>query len=105
MSGRRSSPPITSCVAAGIAAHGGRVERTAGDSFFALFAGPEAALDAAASVQRALAAYAWPGEPGALKVRMGVHTGEVERSAAELTGLDIHLAARVEARRTAVRSW
>ena len=50
-------------LAAGIAAHGGRVERTAGDSFFALFAGPEAALDAAASVQRALAGTPGPASP------------------------------------------
>ena len=83
-------------LAAAIAAHGGRVEHTAGDSFFALFPEPEGALDASIAVQRALAGQAWPESAGELRVRMGVHTGVVERSATELTGLDIHLAARVQ---------
>jgi predicted ATPase/class 3 adenylate cyclase len=84
-------------VGGAIAQHGGEVERTAGDSFFALFTDPEHAVSAAAAGQRALSAHAWPEQAGDLRVRMGLHTGWVERSADELTGLDIHLAARVEA--------
>src|SRR5262245_35433591 len=72
-------------VGGAIQAHGGRVENTAGDSFFALFDAPERALTAASAAQAALA----------VRVRMGVHTGVVERDAHELIGLDIHLAARV----------
>src|SRR3954451_10527947 len=79
-----------------IAAHGGRVEGTAGDSFFAVFPDAGEALDAAVSAQRALSARRWSSATGEVRVRMGLHTGVVERSAAGLTGLDIHLAARVE---------
>src|ERR1700754_4149641 len=72
-------------VAGAIAVHGGSVQRTAGDSFFALFDVPEGALAAATAALGALA----------VPVRMGIHTGVVERDAHELSGLDIHLAARV----------
>ena len=47
-------------------------------------------------MQRALAAHAWPGGEH-VRVRMGVHTGEAERTAAGLVGLDVHRAARVAA--------
>src|SRR5262245_19551643 len=43
-----------------IAAHGGTVVDTQGDSFFASFPGALAAVGAAAEAQRALAAHAWP---------------------------------------------
>lgn len=78
-----------------IALEGGVVERTAGDSFFALFDDPGAALSAAASAQLALEQEPWP--DAAPPVRMGIHTGAVTRTAGELQGLDIHLAARVMA--------
>ncbi len=45
-------------VGGAIAQHGGEVERTAGDSFFALFTDPERAVSAAAAGQRALSAHA-----------------------------------------------
>lgn len=61
-----------------IGAHGGEVERTSGDSFFALFADPDRAVRAAIDAQRALTAHAWPGRVGELRVRMGVHTGRME---------------------------
>ncbi len=79
-----------------IAQCGGEVERTEGDSFFALFDGPDAALAAAVAGQRALANHPWPPELGELKVRMGLHTGKIEGPVGDLVGLDIHLAARVE---------
>ena len=80
-----------------IKTQGGHVERTAGDSFFALFGEPSSAVTAAVDAQRALSTRDWPDAVGELHVRMGLHTGTVERSAGELTGLDIHLAARVAA--------
>jgi hypothetical protein len=60
-----------------IGGHGGVVvtSRGEGDSFFAAFASAVAAIEAAGACQLALAGEAWP--PGAaLRVRMGVHTGE-----------------------------
>jgi class 3 adenylate cyclase len=84
-------------MAAAIAAHGGQVERTAGDSFFALFASTADAVAAAAEAQHRLGEYPWPADAGAVKARMGLHRGVVRRDEHGLTGLDIHLAARVEA--------
>src|SRR5690349_700540 len=80
-----------------IEGHGGTVERVMGDGFFALFADAGAAAAAAVDAQAAIAAHAWPAAADGLCVRMGIHRGVVERSASDLTGLDIHLAARVEA--------
>ena len=58
---------------------GGRVFRTVGEAFRAVFADPFAALVAAVAVQRAAAAEPWP--PGLpIRVRMAVHSGAcVER--------------------------
>ena len=68
--------------------------RTEGDSFFCVFASAIDACQAAATAQRSLAAYAW--ENGqALRVRMGLHTGEAPLVGNEYIGLDVHQAARV----------
>src|SRR6266576_2237066 len=57
--------------------HGGVVvtSRGEGDSFFAAFASAVAAVEAAGVCQLRLKAEAWP-EGAALRVRMGLHTGE-----------------------------
>src|SRR5215212_8326355 len=60
-----------------VAAHGGTVFQQAGDSCSAAFANPSAALGAALDAQQALYCEA-RGEIGAIKVRMALHTGEVE---------------------------
>src|SRR3954467_6171227 len=83
-------------VGSAIEARRGRIEGTAGDSFFALFASAADAVAAAPGARRPLAALPWPPD-GDVKVRMGLHRGEVRRDEHGLTGLDIHLAARVEA--------
>jgi len=68
--------------------------RTEGDSFFCVFARAIDACAAAAAAQRSLAAYAW--ENGqALRVRMGLHTGEAPLVGNEYIGLDVHQAARI----------
>ncbi len=68
--------------------------RTEGDSFFCVFASAIDACQAAATAQRSLAGYAW--ENGqALRVRMGLHTGEAPLVGNEYIGLDVHQAARV----------
>ena len=79
-----------------IAARAGFVEGTAGDSFLAMFTDPRAAVTTAVEVQRALGAHAWPGELAALRVRMGLHSGVVDRLGKGFVGIDIHLAARVQ---------
>src|SRR3954452_2900447 len=75
-----------------IAAHDGQIESASGDAFFALFASAGAAVAAAADAQRRLGGLSFP-----VKVRMGLHRGDGRRDEHGLTGLDIHLAARVEA--------
>ena len=84
-------------VARAIERHGGYVEAIQGDGFFAAFADARGAVDAALDAQRALGATAWPGGIEALRVRMGVHTGYVERTELGYVGLEVHRAARVGA--------
>jgi predicted ATPase/class 3 adenylate cyclase len=83
-------------VRSSLAAHDGQEVTTQGDAFFAVFSSPRACVAAVLEMQRAIRAHAWPaGEQ--VRVRMGVHCGEAERTAAGLVGLEIHRAARVAA--------
>jgi class 3 adenylate cyclase len=63
---------------------------TAGDGFLALFDGPARAIRCALAVTQRVS------ELG-LSVRVGVHTGEVERPGTEVRGIAVHIAARVAA--------
>ena len=79
----------TMCAVA-IAAHGGRVVKTTGDGVLATFDAPGRALRCADALRRALA-------EADIHVRCGVHTGEVEIRGADIGGIGVHIAARVEA--------
>jgi predicted ATPase/class 3 adenylate cyclase len=79
-----------------LAAHEGTELTMMGDGFFAAFSSPRACVVAVLEMQRALAAHAWPGGERVL-VRMGIHTGEAELTAAGPVGLDVHRAARIAA--------
>jgi class 3 adenylate cyclase len=59
-----------------IEAHRGRVVKTTGDGFFAVFDTTSDGIAAALTGQQALIAESWPTETGPLQVRMGLHTGE-----------------------------
>jgi class 3 adenylate cyclase len=61
---------------------------TAGDGFFAIFDGPARAIQCACAVRDAVR------EIG-LEIRAGLHTGEVERRSSGITGLAVHVGARV----------
>ena len=76
------------------AAHEGHEVDTQGDSFFVVFVRATQAVAAAVAIQRALAAEAWP-EGEAVRVRIGLHTGEPIRTAAGYTGMDIIRGARI----------
>jgi class 3 adenylate cyclase len=76
------------------AAHEGHEVDTQGDSFFVVFPRATQAVAAAVAMQRALATAAWP-EGGAVRVRIGLHTGEPIRTAAGYTGLDVIRGARI----------
>ena len=70
--------------------------RTEGDSFFCVFQSALDACGAAADAQRGFATHKWP-EGGAIRVRIGLHTGEAPLVGNEYIGLDVHHAARVAA--------
>jgi len=67
-----------------------------GDSVFAVFASPLAAVTAALAAQRALAVASWP-DGVEVRVRMGLHTGEGILGGHNYVGLDVHRAARISA--------
>jgi class 3 adenylate cyclase len=67
---------------------------TAGDGFFATFDGPARAIHCACAIRDTVA------ELG-LQIRAGLHTGEVERNGPAVTGLAVHVGARVAALATA----
>jgi predicted ATPase/class 3 adenylate cyclase len=67
---------------------------TEGDAFFAVFTSPRAAVATAAEVQRSLAAEQWP-EGAAVRVRIGLHTGQGIVDGGTYVGLDVHRAARI----------
>jgi LuxR family maltose regulon positive regulatory protein len=73
--------------------HGHEVD-TQGDVFFVVFARATDAVAAAVAAQRALVNHAWP-EGVAIRVRMGLHTGEPHLLSEGYVGLDTHLAARI----------
>jgi len=80
-----------------IMVNGGWVDGVEGDAFFGTFSHVAAALEAAVAAQRALRAESWPADVGEVRVRMGLHCGEVVRTETGYVGLDIHLTARVAA--------
>ena len=77
-------------------AHGGREVDNQGDAFFFAFPRANAAVSAAVAAQRALAEHPWP-EGTAVRVRMGLHTGEPAVGEERYVGLGVHRAARIGA--------
>ena len=73
---------------------GGEGIATQGDAFFVAFRRPKDAVRAALAGQSSLATHAWP-EGAALRVRMGIHTGEASVADGEYHGIAIHRAARI----------
>jgi predicted ATPase/class 3 adenylate cyclase len=76
--------------------HGGHVVKTTGDGLHAVFASAYDALSAASDSQRALVTADWDGIE-ALRVRMGIHTGEAEVRGGDYYGGAVNRAARVSA--------
>jgi class 3 adenylate cyclase len=68
--------------------HRGRLVRTTGDGILATFDGPGRAIRCAQNLRDALA-------PLGVAIRAGLHTGEVERRGDDISGIGVHIAARV----------
>jgi predicted ATPase/class 3 adenylate cyclase len=81
---------------AAFASHAGQEQGTEGDSFFVVFTSAREALAAAIEGTRAMAAEPWSGGT-AVRVRIGLHTGEASLAGGSLVGLDVNRAARIAA--------
>ena len=77
-------------------AAGGQEIDTQGDSFFVAFPRAKDAVTAAVAAQRGLAAHRWP-KNAAVRVRMGLHTGEPTVGEERYVGMGVHKAARIAA--------
>lgn len=72
----------------------GHVVRTMGDAFFAVFADPVDAVEAAVGAQSQLADISWPTN-GEIRIRIGLHTGIGKQRGNDYAGLDVHRASRI----------
>ena len=79
-----------------IEGHSGYVFSTGGDGFGAAFARAGEAVAAAVEAQTALGAEPWPGS-AAIRVRMGLHTGEVTERDGDYFGTPVNQTARLMA--------
>jgi class 3 adenylate cyclase len=78
-----------------VSSHGGEVVKSQGDGFMIVFASASAALDFAVELQRLLSRRN-PGEPGAaVRVRVGLHTGNIFQADDDFLGKAVVLAARI----------
>jgi class 3 adenylate cyclase/pimeloyl-ACP methyl ester carboxylesterase len=77
-------------VRAELARHSGEEVDTAGDGFLALFDGPSRGIRCGLAVREQSAELGLP-------VRIGLHTGEIERRGRDARGIAVHLAARAAA--------
>jgi class 3 adenylate cyclase len=77
-----------SLVRAQLKRHGGREVDTAGDGFFVTFAEPMTALRAARAIADVV-------QEVGLDVRIGLHAGDVEMSGKHVSGITVHIGARV----------
>jgi class 3 adenylate cyclase/pimeloyl-ACP methyl ester carboxylesterase len=68
--------------------HGGRLVKLTGDGVLATFDGPGRAIRCTSAFREALA-------PLGLRIRAGLHTGEVELRGDDIGGIAVHIAARV----------
>ncbi len=69
---------------------------TEGDSFFVVFESAGDAVRCCVAAQRALAGHHWP-DGVVVRVRMGLHSGELTRHEDGYIGMDLHRAARIAA--------
>ncbi|WP_050932012.1 adenylate/guanylate cyclase domain-containing protein [Aestuariivita boseongensis] len=68
--------------------YGGREIKTTGDGFLAMFDGPARAIRCGHAIQSAMDAIG-------LRIRIGVHTGECTISGDDVSGIAVHIAARI----------
>ena len=85
---RRTVAKHNSAIRQELRRHHGREVDTAGDGFFAIFENPTDAVRCAAAAVAATHALG-------IRIRAGVHTGEVEPAGANFGGIAVHIGARL----------
>ena len=80
-----------------VQAHGGYEVKSQGDGFMIAFSSAREALRCATGIQQALDAYATNHREHPVRVRIGLHTGEVLRDDDDFFGRNVVLAARIGA--------
>jgi class 3 adenylate cyclase len=78
-----------------VAGHGDFEVKAQGDGFMIAFQSARRALHCAVAIQRAIAAYGAAHTGEALRIRVGLHAGEVIREADDFFGKNVILAARI----------
>jgi class 3 adenylate cyclase len=78
--------------------NGGDLMTVTGDGTLSVFDGPSAAVRCAETICR-------EAEGAGMAVRAGIHTGELERDGMNVTGLSVHIGARVGAAADPGRVW
>jgi pimeloyl-ACP methyl ester carboxylesterase/class 3 adenylate cyclase len=73
-----------------LAAFDGQEVNTTGDGFVLAFSGPSRAIQCTAAIRAALKAQG-------IAIRAGIHTGECERRGKDVSGITVHIAARIAA--------
>jgi pimeloyl-ACP methyl ester carboxylesterase len=76
-----------------VAALGGQIVKQTGDGYMLAFVGPTPAIECAWALSEDARMHG-------LKLRAGIHTGECERRDGDLSGMAVHLAARIAAEAT-----
>jgi class 3 adenylate cyclase len=76
-----------------IATHGGRTVKTIGDGYMVAFSEPAAGVSCALAIQDAITAEDWG--DSTIRVRIGLHSGSVVRTADDFFGREVTLAARI----------
>ncbi len=76
--------------------HAGRQVEARADEFVAVFEHPASAVEAAVGLQRSLAHHGWP-DGHQVRVRAGLHTGEIVLTESGYVGVTVHVAARIMA--------
>jgi class 3 adenylate cyclase len=78
-----------------IAAHGGFEVKAQGDGFMIAFPSARRALDCAVAIQNAIGERLGDHPDGAIRVRIGLHTGEAVRDELDFYGKNVVVAARI----------
>jgi adenylate cyclase len=80
-----------------VAAHGGRLVKLMGDGALVEFGSVVDAVSCAAAVQKAMAGGSGDGEPGPIRLRIGINLGDVIADGDDIYGDGVNIAARLEA--------